>query len=246
MKWDDFKKLEEKQNETKKDYDPYVMGILPSFTGFFADALKNIFMKLAQSVETGEIVRKEKVSPITANLHDKLTEQFFNPKKNIFPKTDLRPTALSNADTTQVWRSLLPSLGDSLYLKTVSGYSNIESKETFFNDSELPKKLSFGVRKSMWSGEREDFIEPNLALGNYTTSIGKDSLGHYLSIYDSWDFNKPGDTWRIDKSEDRLGRNILNHYGKGFNVYDRIYFTPDTSKYDKKGLILPAQIPVKK
>lgn len=52
-----------------------------------------------------------------------------------------------------------------------------------------------------------------LGLGDATVSIGRDERGPYLSVFDSWDFEK-----------DPLG---MVARGQPFNVYDRIYFQPD-------------------
>lgn len=130
-------------------------------------------------------------------------EQYMYPEKDILPRTNLRPTALNNADTTQVWRSIKSFLPD-----TIHGMG-------MFKDKDLPATMP------------TTFL-PNLGLGRYRASVGKDSSGYYISTYDNWDFKSD------DKSEEfdnNIGIQIMNRSGgKGFNVYDRFYFTPDTVK----------------
>jgi len=54
-------------------------------------------------------------------------------------------------------------------------------------------------------------------MGNYTISFGKDSGGHYVSYYDKWD---------LAVSSEKFG----GGFGKPFEIYDRLYYDPDTFK----------------
>lgn len=53
------------------------------------------------------------------------------------------------------------------------------------------------------------------ALRNVTLERGRDSKGHYISIYDIYDLDVPGE---------RSGRG----FGRPFEIYDRIYYNPRT------------------
>ena len=155
-------------------------------------------------------------------LRQKQVDQYLNPNEDILPLTSSRPTALRNADNTQTWRSIKPFLGDTLTMVT---------DPPVFLDKDLPKKT-------------RAFFYPDPALGRYTQSIGKDTLGHYLSIYDSWDFKSgPGHASGGDDLDTFGHAWATGAGGKGFNVYDRFYFTPDTVEGRLK---LPKHIPVGK
>lgn len=49
-------------------------------------------------------------------------------------------------------------------------------------------------------------------MGTYKLSLGVDDLGYYISYYDRWDL-------------DPMGGKVI---GKPFEIYDRIYYNPDT------------------
>ena len=49
-------------------------------------------------------------------------------------------------------------------------------------------------------------------MGNYTLSEGQDEKGNYISYYDRWDLDIPG----------------ASIIGKPFEIYDRIYYNPET------------------
>ena len=51
-------------------------------------------------------------------------------------------------------------------------------------------------------------------MGSYTWTKGEDEKGHYISYYDKWDLDIP-----IEES---------GFIGKPFEIYDRIYYNPDT------------------
>ncbi len=51
-------------------------------------------------------------------------------------------------------------------------------------------------------------------MGNYTWTKGEDEKGHYISYYDKWDLDVP-----IEEQ---------GFIGKPFEIYDRIYYNPDT------------------
>jgi hypothetical protein len=51
-------------------------------------------------------------------------------------------------------------------------------------------------------------------MGNYTWTKGEDKKGHYIAYYDKWDLDIPIEEYGF--------------IGKPFEIYDRIYYNPDT------------------
>lgn len=81
-------------------------------------------------------------------------------------------------------------------------------------------------------------IESPLNLGRATVSIGRDEKGHFVSVFDVWDFaNKggerpyasahvpPGLRWLAN-----MQAGMLDFVGNPFAIYDRIYFDPSTGR----------------
>lgn len=57
--------------------------------------------------------------------------------------------------------------------------------------------------------------QENLTLGIFLVSKGQDERGHYVSYYDRWDFTPTGN---------------LQAIGQPFEIYDRIYYDPETKE----------------
>lgn len=68
------------------------------------------------------------------------------------------------------------------------------------------------------------------ALGRYFVSKGKDDKGEYLSYYDEFDVNQPGEKKSIG---DRIGAT------KPFEIYDRIYVNKDSSGHYTRRNTIP-------
>ena len=87
----------------------------------------------------------------------------------------------------------------------------------------LPKHIASAVAKSNPSYFKATKLEnrsivtdgENVIMGQYTLSKGEDAHGHYISYYDRWD---------LDGSLE--GRDGV--IGKPFEIYDRIYYDPQT------------------
>jgi hypothetical protein len=66
------------------------------------------------------------------------------------------------------------------------------------------------VLPTLW---RTGAREPGFALADFTISRGQDEHGPYISVYDIWDLDAPGAGTRI---------------GRNFEIYDRVYYDPET------------------
>lgn len=118
----------------------------------------------------------------------------------------------------------------------------------------LNHELSDKVLAALYrSAQRGDSIVPlanSPTLGRYTGSIGKDSLGNYISYYDEWDLN-PFQSAGYSRNESPLSLfvpksvysspDIFQKYeiGHPFSLYDRRYYSDyelknALSKYDEK------------
>jgi hypothetical protein len=99
---------------------------------------------------------------------------------------------------------------------------------------------SWDPETAMWVGDNP--------LGDFSVTRGKDDKGDYISIYDIIDFNpfqgsgegssvnpyakgllEYAKTMGIDVTEDSEGASFLGA-GKPYEIYDRIYFDPETKK----------------
>jgi hypothetical protein len=63
----------------------------------------------------------------------------------------------------------------------------------------------------------------NGVMGNFTVGKGQDERGHYISYYDIWDLDPPRELPGAGLAN-RLGDRI----GKPIEIYDRIYYNPET------------------
>jgi len=72
-------------------------------------------------------------------------------------------------------------------------------------------------------------IRPQLDIGSYTLSAGKDDQGTYISLFDVWDFGK-GYTEKWLKGSSILQQMqapLMEAVGQPFAIYDR-YYIPET------------------
>ena len=130
------------------------------------------------------------------------------------------------------WRLYLgmPQINDSF---TISKYrpSNAKTNSHYYafnrdldkgdlgiwpTDPEAIKEIINDIDNLNQSGEGGHKVgispQTSYTLGSYQVSKGKDSKGHYLAYYDIWDLHVP----HADK------------IGKPFEIYDRIYYDPET------------------
>lgn len=188
---------------------------------FFGPVLRGTFRSLV-----GELAKKE--SWIKAPIRDAQIDQFLSPETDIFPKSDVVPSAATLVKGRTV-RSLGPFRPQEISLNELSDTGS-PIGPVKFSDEELPKKLD-----SSWvSGSQGQSQDPLDTLGHFITSIGKDKRGYYVSIFDSWDFDQPGAAGAgIGKEGSlraRLGEKVLRQTGTPFYLYDRFYFEPERAK----------------
>jgi hypothetical protein len=94
--------------------------------------------------------------------------------------------------------------------------NNYEYSNARFNKDVLKNRGASGVKNKFVSGDVTG------VMGDYTTSLGKDDKGEYISYYDKWDL-KPMD------------------FGKPMEIYDKVYLKDlikgykDTSKKENGG-----------
>ncbi|MFT5875635.1 MAG: hypothetical protein ACI8WT_004629, partial [Clostridium sp.] len=151
-----------------------------------------------------------------------------------------------------------------VYLKPTY-FQNPEIKQALIDSyfSEIKKdqgKRRIGnerlLSRGEWQGDGTQFPDADNSLGDFTFDIGQDENGSYISIYDIWDLN-PFDSKGKGSSVNKTGKALLDMFnktvgkkatsesevseifgaGKPFEIYDRIYFDPETKKIKemKKG-----------
>ena len=149
----------------------------------------------------------------------------------------LKPTYFQNPEIKQ-------ALIDSYF----SGGKEDQGKRRLGNERGLPR--------GEWQGDGTQFPDADNSLGDFTFDIGEDENGSYISIYDIWDLN-PFHSKGKGSSVNKTGKALLDMFnktsgkkatsesevseifgaGKPFEIYDRIYFDPETKKIKelKKG-----------
>jgi hypothetical protein len=72
-------------------------------------------------------------------------------------------------------------------------------------------------------------INPQLDIGSYTLSAGKDDQGTYISLFDVWDFGKGySEKWLKGSSFlQQMQAPLMEAVGQPFAIYDR-YYIPET------------------
>jgi len=76
------------------------------------------------------------------------------------------------------------------------------------------KKISSHESEEIINMDERDLL---LVFGTYTVSVGEDERGSFISYYDKWDF-------AIATEESGKG------FGRAFEIYDRIYYNPETGE----------------
>lgn len=122
--------------------------------------------------------------------------------------------------------SWLEKFSQALIVEDRPGYLAVkEIVEAFDNMPEEGEQDIYWVKgrgdNYILSGDmRLDPQNPNKlrngVMGNFKLSLGQDSKGHYISYYDKWDLG--GSDIEGDKGL----------FGKPFEIYDRVYYNPDT------------------
>jgi hypothetical protein len=82
-------------------------------------------------------------------------------------------------------------------------------QKRFGGIDDVIKNLTWQIENS----GRKDFSSDPI-MGNYTWTKGEDKKGHYIAYYDKWDLDIPIEEYGF--------------IGKPFEIYDRIYYNPDT------------------
>jgi len=85
-------------------------------------------------------------------------------------------------------------------------------------------------------GQDEIGLHPQMDLGGYNVSAGKDDKGTYISIYDVWDFGPDyGRKYKQrSKGISRIQPTLMSMVGKPFAVYDRYYIPQEQFKSELK------------
>ena len=106
------------------------------------------------------------------------------------------------------------------------------SKENELSDSRIGQMLQYYKN----TGNKSMLIQDDRSLlGRYTQSLGKDSIGDYISYYDEWNLNpfnkgaeRYGNLMDIVPVSNKLRKkkDLFEEYGisKPFSLYDRRYF----------------------
>ena len=126
------------------------------------------------------------------------------------------------------------------------GYKDVEGSET----KKLVNERTALAIPNTWKKDGDPWSYADNALGDFTVDYGEDEKGHYIAIYDKWDLN-PFEQG-VGSSVNQFGSALLNAYntlrgknpkateatevseifgaGKPFEIYERIYFDPETKK----------------
>lgn len=158
---------------------------------------------------------------VNNEARQKQVKLYTEPNSKALPEQKLRPSSLTKF-TDRPFYSMADYLPAEMKLPP-------EIAGKLFSNFRLPYKLQGGVTV-MKPGDKQGAI-PNsdlskyLGLGRATTSIGMDEANKpYLSIFDSWDFDK--DT---AAGLPPLGW-FLRSAGKPYNIYDRVPFELEAGK----------------
>lgn len=130
-------------------------------------------------------------------------KQFLNPDQQVLPESPDRPQALSKFQD-RAFKSLREFVPNQIMMP-----ESLVGQPAPDQPTKLPHRR----------------LNPyNAGMGNSTLSLGKDDKGHYLSIFDSWDFDEPYSSGSlIPGFED-----WLRNKGTPFNIYDRYHFSGST------------------
>jgi hypothetical protein len=129
--------------------------------------------------------------------------------KNSFGISDYVPSR--SADSTPYYYKF-NNFMDILMRDVASGNEGLDSNERM-------KKVVEQVRAAGGSMPAFDETELGWALKNHTLGTGQDAKGQYLSYYDKWDLapHLNGTQWNVSKN-----------VGQPFEIYDRVYYDPET------------------
>lgn len=113
-------------------------------------------------------------------------------------------------------------------------------------EDELNDRYLAALYRSAQNGDSIRVLDGSSTLGDFIGSIGKDSLGNYISYYDEWDLN-PLNNGKGNQKD------LFYDFGIGhpFSLYDRRYFTDyelkkALQKYSEKETDVVFKIPRKK
>lgn len=94
-------------------------------------------------------------------------------------------------------------------------YYSINGFSSKFTSTSKVLELIARIRKS---GDKSIRFDSGAhIMGNVTVSLGEDEHGSYISYYDKWDLNLPTEV---------SGRGV----GRSFEIYDRMYYDPQTGE----------------
>ena len=98
-------------------------------------------------------------------------------------------------------------------------YQKTVKAKHYYDEGQIDEKKLNKILTKYKGSPKSTFIDYGDIMGQYTSSLGEDEQGKYISYYDVWDFNVPGS----------------KVVGKPFNIYDRIYLNDDNTMKKQKG-----------
>lgn len=141
--------------------------------------------------------------------------QFLHPEVDHLPKTTDRPTELTKWPAVTDWRRL-PADFRSTH-ERAQGYAGDEIDITKTNAAGLAPVTAGDLQQWPHVDGTVEHGRPNIpGLGHFTTSIGKDARGPYLSVYDVWDFDSQG----------KIVEAGMGMLGKPYAIYERFDLEP--------------------
>ena len=167
-------------------------------------------------------------------------------KNNSFEISDYAPT-ISNDKNKIYYR---PTYNTNIMKQAlVDDYFTFEGSNRAFNERGSSFKIKTDSLKQAgvpWENPiTAEWVMDN-PLGDFKLSKGEDNNGHYISLYDSWDLNPFQDNGGASRQKDKSVLKYLQKLGydanenteisslfgagKPFEIYDRIYYNPETKK----------------
>lgn len=153
-------------------------------------------------------------------------KQYMQPEKDILAQQRLRPTRLTVTDVLPWRSSSMPDAMAAILRREPLGGSNAPEARPF----SAKDALTIEDLNQLAAGQLLENVYPIstgssateglVGLGHFTSSVGRDPRGPYLSVYDKWDFGSPVVTPLVGA--------LMKRVGQPYHIYDRFDIEPES------------------
>jgi len=149
---------------------------------------------------------------------------YFNLEKNTLPLATYKPTSLTKYQDVPLYSIAefvgLRSFNSPVVWKTETLKNILKMKQGDIIESQI--RPGFG------------FANPDIDLGHYTESIGKDENGPYVSVFDVWNFGEGyNEIWDV-KGANKIKTFLMDFVGEPIGFYDRFYLDENQIRTELK------------